>query len=338
MKNTRPTNPATRPCGNSTIDRKISDGTAGQKPAVPLVEKRSITEEEWRFTPDRLTDNELVPCLIWEFLRESQTVRSLVAEWADQFKLGKDAPDQAPLSARTQKLKVVINYPIRFDNMVSCIVSGAFGLNKLFEQPWQSLNPVFRQQVIGWGRINPAAFIGYDLHAGLLCQALLEKKAANPAPAVIPARAMIPILRKGCEAVVLVIDWAHYDDNEIAAAFDNLQAELVKRPDRIDRQVRKGSGLQRLAEWRAKLNDLGLARLSARYQARQLKQVLPEAYNFIAATLSDEGPTAVEKKLAAARRRFRNSFREILPFEKRDPLCFAQSVRFSRKTRQTSGV
>jgi hypothetical protein len=289
-----------------------------------------MSEDEWRFTQDRLTDNELVPCLIWEFLRESQTVGSLVAEWAEQFRLGKDAPDQAPLSAKTQKLKVVINYPILLDDMVFCIVAGAFGLNKLFEQPWRSLAPAFREKVIGWGAINPAAFIGYDLHAGFLQQTLREKQAADPDAVRMPARAMIPIPREGCEAVVLVIDWAHYDDNEIAAAFEKLHADLMKRPEKIIPQVRKGCGLQRSAEWRSKLSALGLARLSARYQATQLKRVLPEAYDFIAATLSDKGPTAVEKKLAAARRRFRNSFREVLPFEKRDPLCFAQSVRFSR--------
>mgnify|MGYP003394133637 CR=1 FL=1 len=49
-----------------------------------------ISDADWWFSKDRVPDEELIPCLIWEFLSESQTVRQLVHDWQTWFERGED--------------------------------------------------------------------------------------------------------------------------------------------------------------------------------------------------------------------------------------------------------
>jgi hypothetical protein len=283
-----------------------------------------IPESEWRFSQDRVPDSELVPCLLWEFLRESQTVSRLVSEWAKIFAAGEKNLDQRPLRSRMEALKVRLNAPIRLSDFINHAVLTR-GFNRGIDLPWQHLAADAKKNLILTSTANPPVFVGYDLHASLLEQALRRK---DDGTALLQAKAMMPGWDNGKQLTLLVIDWGRYDDASIRAALQSLANDL-KRPEGIEPQVQKASGLGRRTEWRGKLNDLGAARLSARYSAVQLRTDMPVAFREFASKLSDRGPTALEKKLAAARRRFEASFHKLLPFEKQAPRCLAAS-RFTK--------
>lgn len=289
-----------------------------------------MADAEWRFTKDCVPDDELVACLLWEFLRESQTSRQLAQDWSEWFARGKtDNSDmeQTVLRGRTNKIKPSLNNPLRFDDFISMVVVQCFGFKKLIDSPWQRLSTAGRKYIVQRCNVNPPVFVGTDLHLTMLNEAMRSKE-PNEGEALVKAKAMMQDLNPGQELMLLVVDWARYDNASIKKEFLKLIKELP-RPDGIRPQVRKASGLGRLSEWRGKLSDLGISRLS-RYQARQLKREMPNVYELLASTLSDAGPTAVERKMASARRRFKASFHEILTFEKKAPLCLVNS-RFSPK-------
>lgn len=288
----------------------------------------SLKDSDWLFTKAQVPDHELVHCLLWEYHRESATVRQLALDWFAWFSKGPTPTsdqEQTALWARMKKLEVLVNSPLKIDNFLSQVVVQGFGLNQLLDCPWQQLNPDSRKAIIEGSTTNPPVYLGHVFpHLSILTESL--KSRCNEDPFVL-AKAMMPELAPGKEVLLVVVDWGLYDDNSVKDAFKHL-GDNLDRPKGIKPQVRKASGLGRAAEWRGKLNDLGVARLS-RYHARQLKEVEPRAYEFLATTLSDVGPTAVENKMASSRRRFKTSFREILPFEHRIPHCLS-IPRFTR--------
>jgi|GEM_PF-2562489 len=282
----------------------------------------SLTENDWNFPKGRVPDEELIPCLLWEFLRESVTVRDIARDWAAWIALGKAAPDQTPLSLRTQQIRPVINAPFT-DTFIHSVCAQCFGFAKWFDQPWQSLSEKTRRNLTDSNRTNPALFVGYGLHATGFVQAMREKRAESSDP-LVQARAMLPESFGDQEAVLLVIDWGRYDDAKIRAEFSTL-VDALPRPEGIKPTVQSGSGLQNPNEWRGKLNSLGMARIYARYDATQLSATHPSVYRAVAKGLSDDGPVSVAKKLRAARKRFEESFATLLPFESKPPLCITSS-------------
>lgn len=282
-----------------------------------------LRDSEVIFSKDRLPDRELFACLLWEFLRESKIVHVLASDWKKLMESGEQFPDQSLLWQRTREIKPEINHPLRVEDYVSMVVVQCFGFHFGIGTPWQDLPAVTKQKLIENSTANPPVFIGYDLHASAF-HAAISDKARTSEDFLVKATAMMPGHEQGKELVLLVVDWARYDDNAIKDGVASLLNNL-SRPSGIKPQVRKGSGLGNPNEWRGKLNDLGATRAFARHAASELKWKQSNIYDFFAAKLTDKGPTAVAKKLAAARRRFEVSFHKVLPFEKTSPLCLACS-------------
>jgi len=295
-----------------------------------------LTEEDWNFSSDRVPDKQLVPCLLWEFLRESKTARQLAKDWIEFFTAaGVDAAsrDDTSLLRRVWGLQFKLNHKLNMPAFVFHALGPAWGGRTLPDGPWQKLSPKTKQCLVELCEgVNRPVFIGTHEDAALLAAAARRastdayNKNEEAAPH-LPARAMIPFTTPGTgyEALCVVVDWGRYDDNGIREGFEKLAQVVIKsRPKGIKPQVRKASGLGRKAEWRAKLNDLGLSRFSARHHARVLQREMPQAYKRIAQSLShDASATDLEKKLNRARARFEASFRSILPFEKSPPVCLA---------------
>lgn len=286
-----------------------------------------LQEEDWLFTEDLVPDDELIVCLLWEYLRESQTVRELALDWFAWSEKGQtDSSDQeqTALWGRMKNVIVKLNSPLQYDDFICRVLVQGFGLRKLLDCPWQQLDPTARKSIINNCAANPAAFIGYDFpHLKALNNTIDTKRNKGP---VNLAKAMLGDLHPGQELMLVVVDW-RYDESAIKDGIKRL-ADDLHRPEGIELEFRKASGLGRASEWRGKLNDLGVARLS-RYHARQLELVESRAYKFLITNLSHVDPTAVEKKMSSSRRRFKASFRKILPFERRVPHCLS-IPRFTR--------
>jgi hypothetical protein len=54
-----------------------------------IVPRQPLTEHDWNFS--RVPDSELIPCLLWEILRESPTARQLGQAWAEFNARAKEA-------------------------------------------------------------------------------------------------------------------------------------------------------------------------------------------------------------------------------------------------------
>lgn len=285
-----------------------------------------LLESEVIFSKGRVPDNELFACLLWEFFRESKIIRQLALDWRVFFKSGDPNQDQSALWRRMSEIKPTINHPLRIEEFAVMVVIQCFGLHERMDVPWQKLPSITKQKLIDGCQANPPVFVGYDLHAAAFQTAFSIKRRGEDA-VMIKAAAMMPDKQPSKELVLLVVDWARYDNNAIKEGLASVFKEL-SRPIGMKPQVRKGSGLGNPNEWRGKLNDLGATRAFARHAASELKWQHPKIYKFFAAKLTDKGPTSVAKKLAAARRRFVTSFKRVLSFEKGTPVCLT-STRFS---------
>lgn len=305
------------------------------------------TEHDWNFSADRVPPGELIPCLLWEFLRESATAQKLAQDWrawSGHRARGKE-DNQAELSARLEKLTFVLNHKLNIREFLSR-ARFVWTHGELANGPWQELHHKTKE----WlrepcDRVNEPVFIGLEMHVGELAavaatrfQEELARIPSVKGPLSVDEANKMPPLKiprararlnhftppgSVYEALCVMVDWGRYDDNAIRASFHKLTEEVIaSRPKTIEPQVEKKSGKGRLTQWRGMLNSLGVARLRGYYKsAGTLKTQNSAAYTQIAESLSDKGPSAVQKKLDAGVRRFLSRFNEVLPFEGRPPLC-----------------
>ena len=307
--------------------------------AMPQESSRSrptLTEEDWNFSAERVPDSELVPCLLFEILRESATVRELT-HGLIAGTTGYDADARKKMELLVG-LRININHALTAPMFLRCIVDPnlRWEFTDLLKSPWPKLHPKTKETLILCCiEFRKAAYISdCDSQTDQLAEAMRESVIRDmlaDSEAAATAQARTPLIVKGSyEGRVIygiVVDFAHYDDNAIRAALvDTVVPEIIKgRPKGINPQVLVESGRGRKDEWRGILNGLGMARLSARYSAQVLMKNQPKIYSQVAESLADKGTTAVQKKLHSARARFVDRFHEILPFEKLPPLCLGQS-------------
>ncbi len=293
-----------------------------------------------------MPDNELVPCLLWEYLRESQTARQLAREWRELFTAADAAKrDQAPLAIRTQSLPVKINHELRIPDFMYCAVAIVSGFHGLSGVSWRSLTPNAKRFLREpCESINPPAFIGLEMHARVLAEdatrrfneelartpsttgpVSLEELRKQPPLRIPEARATLNYFKQPdshYEAFCVVVDWKRYDNSAIKTALNDLTKKiLASRPAGVEPQIRSGWTKRNEgenSEWRGKLQSLGRARLHWRCDGvPHLRHAYSDAYAWLANNLgADKGNRAIGKSLSDGAARFKEAFWEILPFEK----------------------
>ena len=308
-----------------------------------------LTDEDYRFSEDRVPDRELVACLLFEFLRESATAQKLTRGLIEKLKsrgllgLGFVGDDATRFLKQVETLRFGINHPLDMSGFIYCalVPIPKWDFIGLLNNPWQQLRPDVKQTLTQCcTEVTKAAFISdSEIETDQLAEAMREAvirdmEAGKDAP--LTAKAIADVVHKGSypgrKIFGVVADYARYDDNAIRAALDLVKEEIIRnRPKGIKPQVRKESGLGRPDDWRGKLNSLGRTRLYCHYDGVDaLKRGNPTAHQWLVAGLTDKGDRAALKALADAKGRFVRAFHEILPFEKGAlPLCVANS-RFNR--------
>lgn len=286
--------------------------------------RQPLTEAEWLFDKDRVPDSELIACLLWEYLRESQTVAELAQEWREFHARGAKG-SCSKLLERTMRIQPELNFPFERHDFVARLVQIEFGLEGRFGVPWQQLPKGCRAEYARWASVAPAVFVTGPAYLRDFRSALAEFECADPLhPNRVVLRRNASKRIVGQELVLLVINWPAYDDGQIRAALEEF-AKSQRRPEDVQPAIKAGRGLGRTAELRGKLRSLGAARLQARYPVAQLKREVPTAYDHWVRKLADNGPTAVDKALRAARKAFENSFKGIFGAKEKTPLCLVHS-------------
>jgi len=306
------------------------------KPTSCAPSRSPLSRTEWDFSG--VPDNELVPCLLFEYLRESATAQRLSNALLPLAHPTKGWHDDARvLLEQVEQMRISINHPLNTPHFINMAIIPivAWNIHEQLKSPWQQLSPKPKLYLTqSCTEVDAAAyFADSDVYTDQLANAMREAviediHADKDAPAILKAMADVNLKGSypGRKVFGIVADFARYDDNGIRAAMALRTEEIIRsRPAGIKPQFRRESGRGRNAEWRGVLNSLGMARLSVRYKAHVLRAKLPDAYAQITDSLADKGTTAAQKKLDGARNRFLNRFHKILPFEKLPPLCLNQS-------------
>ena len=170
------------------MKKPIKKATLG---IIPFVDRLPLTEEDWNFSAERVPDLELVPCLLFEFLRESATARQLeqdliekqraivpptAAEFQDQWKRdnarlsGCDVNEDPPVPAanvalnkqleQLHSLRFNINHKLDMTGFISEAVAPYEKPEDLLKTPWQKLLPQTKEILVRYcTRVNKPAFI-----------------------------------------------------------------------------------------------------------------------------------------------------------------------------------
>lgn len=203
---------------------------------------------EWNFA--NVPDSELVACCVWEYARESASIRKWHRRWVENCTNG-----------------IVGDLEIHSMGWIGeKLYDGFFGSN--FPCCWQKLqdhekpsNPKLEQFPF-----TPLQISGSVYSAQRLLQQAREVEQAQHEVAIGKAKNSaisyrVSIRDGGLETFMLEIDWAHFTNDEIGDAIRKLRPKDVKGPD--------GRGHKR-SDWRAMLTRLAAMRLLRQFTANEI--------------------------------------------------------------------
>ncbi len=308
-----------------------------------------LTDEDWNFSPARVPNNELVACLLWEFLRESQTAQKLVQDWrAWRGHTARGEKDnQAELWARMKTFRLNPNHKLNIPDFIFNAVFKISAWHELANVPWQTLPSGAKKALLEpCERVNDPVYIALAEQVGEMAHQVdkrwqdeVNNTTDGGTLSPVFARALLHLFKRDTcvEAICIVVDWGRYNDKAIKDGFTQLAEDILNtRPKDQSPQYHKARGKKNEeAALRPKLKNLGLTRLSCGWGGiSALRRQNPQAYEFIKSLLTgdDKSQADVEKLVSKARKTFEKNFRLILPFENARPLCLSRS-RFGKKSK-----
>ena len=246
-----------------------------------------LPENDWNF--DAVPANEIIACCVWEYARESQTLYAGMA--STLRRQGKSIVIETTRAARASRRRL-LDLPSDQRAPLHSVLTAFNG------RPWLTLAPpdrslcaqLFPREVTP---LRPASL--EEAQALLAANRTISKEAieklqslgalpARPTRQAIkrgPIHAVEPLplaglfeppsppgdWRAGCSAIALTVDFAHYNDHELATAFERLLGQM--RPRRLaqpkrDRLFTRAKGNQ-LNRWRVAVERLAVARLVGHY-------------------------------------------------------------------------
>ncbi len=319
-----------------------------------------LRKEAWDFS--KLPPVEVPFCLLWELARESANVERHVSDWRDYWREARAwneqhgtrneegqwvVPDgkgfdtsgarQKCLWAACSTLVPQINFPFQRNALRN--LNARFGYSEREIPAWQLLKPDQHGKLLeelcadaGWPgyRGHPAVKTGNGFDFGALAGAEKEGR-WHLRPGFVMHDASC-FDHEGREVVLLVIDWPGFNDTAIKQGLDKWWAEKEK-PARPAPPVRRGRGVHHAQELRVMLDNLGFARLRARYTPKQIFESAREAWTTLMGPCEFEAKSAreFEGKLSERAERFWDWFPKTFPFDTEPPKSQRDFER--RKTR-----
>jgi hypothetical protein len=258
----------------------------------PHTTDKSLAECEWNFTPDKVSDDELVACCLWEYARESTKLRELRQQCEKACRADGSADAAVHLVAgnirhqnNSRELflrEIVLQCP--YDvwpnaNPKEWILPGSG-----FPNPWQKLSLEEKARRTKYADLKEKPYLPFQRgrlrDARAIVRTVLEQRkvALNPninplavswiathSPLVaqptdwtdedrLPAGFFYP---DGTEVSVVEIDWTHFTNKEIGEWVGKHRPASIPEP--------KDRGGHKRGDWWATLERLGLLRLRSRY-------------------------------------------------------------------------
>jgi len=257
-----------------------SDGIEEPRPGAPP-SKRRLPECEWNFDKERLPVAELVACCLWEYARESATLRRA----RRQCMTGSaDVTIRHPIEA----VQMFIHESVFLSAQDVCLVHKLAADCHLprtnsFPVPWQQLSKDERACRAQSVDLKLKPYVPFQRVQTARLQFPRQRSSDSAwrrgvAPLFPQWRGpylerQLPhgfIAPNGTETCVVEIDWAHFTDKQIT------EAVAQSRPKKIPEPKNKGG--HKREDWRAKLVRLGLLRLRGDRTAEAALQVLYKAF------------------------------------------------------------
>lgn len=298
--------------------------------------KDELIPEEWDFSPERVSKDELIPCLLYEYARESPTICELSRRVAKCPP--REEPDNfdAKIWQKLRKIKTV--FPYNDYGLQLTIRDGDF---PDYTRPWQMLTREQKDTFSLW-TVKRYRFLRSTEQALREIQEAVKKQkaeinAANdredkemrakygPCRKDWPKRERLfvkptAITHSGAEATVILIDWAAFTNRQIRDAawqwIENNRPPDIPEP--------KARGKQKAHDIRAALNALGIVRVCHRYTLCETKSKLPDFWEQSVRRFVFQGKSVpcwswAEKEMNQKRQLAGRTFLRLLPFETRVP-------------------
>ena len=293
-----------------------------------MLQTTPLREFDWNL--DNVPDNELVACCLWEYARESETL--LTATTFTSRREGKSF-----IWERTPAACAAIN---RILKLPSDQRAPLYQLLAVFDgRAWAELTSTEKAQ---YAVMIPREVTPLRLAYLEELEALLDANQTIPSEAIkrlkklgvpesklsgeaikrspigsVDAMRLSGVLglgqsdgwRKGCSAVAITVDFAHYNNKELAAAFEKLVGLL--RPPELAKPKRasvfKKAPGKKLKDWKTALRRLGIMRAL---------RVYTFADNRFPETFKKRGDKACYFARKAALKTFHSLFRSLPREEK----------------------
>lgn len=320
--------------------------------AVTVNEHGLMAREEWNFPPEHVPDAELVPCLLYEYMRESPVVQRIVDKIHERERLRRDARlcDEASCGEKSRAADVLeedIWSELQLIHMIGPYDDG--GVRTVVEDgvfpqagtPWQTL-PAKQKASFALWTVRHDAFhrtgglalskirSSWDKQA-LELKATRDKEDKELESRYGPFRKDWPkrenavprasvLSRDGTEDTVVRIDWRHFTNRQIRDAVELWIGR--NRPGSIPEPTARGK--QKACDMRAALNALGVVRVCSRHTLLETRFAVPEFWEQNVAENVYDGKKGrcmsfAEKEMRERRKLAEGTFLRLLPFERRCP-------------------
>jgi hypothetical protein len=276
--------------------------------------KNALPTSEWNFDETKVSDTEVVACCLWEYARESATLKKLRQQCETACRADGNANSLVSIvagnirhsrnSVELYLREIVLQLPS--DLWQSADESKPFywppdaafpPLTSNFPNSWQSMSTDERARRAESVDLKIKPYFAFSRgrlrDAQAIVRTVMEQRKVALNPKIDPLTVSliatsVPLMVDapfewtddndrlpggfvypgGTEVSVVEIDWAHFTDKEIADAIAR------SRPKEIPETSGRGRG-DTIADWRAKLERLGIMRLMHRHSFDDLGKIVP---------------------------------------------------------------
>ncbi len=275
--------------------------------------KKALPSYEWNFDEAKVSDAEVVACCLWEYARESATLRKLRQQCEAACRADGNADSMVPAVAWNIRhsrspvelflREIVLQPPPDLwqsadPSKPRYVPPDSLPTGNSFPVPWQRLSKDERTLRAESVDLKVKPYFAFNRgrlgDAQAIVRTVMEQRkvALNPnsnplsvssiamsTPLVIDAPVdwaddsnRLPggfVYPDGTEVSVVEIDWAHFTDKEIADAIARSRPKEIPEPS-----SGRGRG-DTYADWRAKLERLGIMRLMHHHSFDDLTKIVP---------------------------------------------------------------
>jgi len=267
-----------------------------------------ITPEEWCFSPEKVSKDEIVPCLLYEYARESPLVRR-VSDAVHEYTQMKIAVESitGPICAQTRldptQNRILDTMVMELAKITTVPPYDNHGLRMLLllgdiprdAPPWQRLS-TDQKSKFAFFAVKESPFKRLSMHALPIFQANIEKIAmARKAIRAIEEKELCAkyggnreawpksqfsqddassVDDDGTETTAVCIDWGAFSDRQIRDGF----SRWIRHNRPFVFPEPKSRGKQKTRDMRAALSALGVVRVCSRFTLCETKNKLPDFY------------------------------------------------------------